>query len=848
VILAATIVMLAQPPAHAGELPRRLGMYTPGTTPLAMLDSTVEIRVRGPIAEATVTQTFRNDHDQATEATYVFPLPLDAAVSAMAIEVGSRTIHAAIAPSEDAQRRYEDAVSAGIGAGLLDQERPDVFTQTVSVIPAHGTVKVTLRVDTTAQYASGTWQLVLPLVVAPRYVPGTASGRPTTGSGRSPDTDRAPDASRVTPPGAPGAGGTTRVVLEFAEPVEDVTSPTHELRRDGARYTFADPSSDHDAILRWRAKVPAEGWVEQDDDGSYAAILVTAPPVAKPTTPARLLLVLDRAATVRGDADAVEHPLVRALLGALASSDRAAVSGSDRIDPQAPDQVMRALDDAWPKQPGAFDLTRVLAGTHASGNAIVLVSDGLVADDRAAIAAARKLGGPIHVVGVGPAPNRSLLEAIASATGGTLRYAVAGDDLAALAHDVLADAASPPPPLAVTWGTLGATDVVPATLPRVGAGQAALVLARVKQIQRANARVDGDVFAFTAITPSKPPAGATTPRGALARRWARVRLDELVAANDTRAIAAHALRYGLVSPATSMIALGDEVVVQGGVHRTISVPVSVPAGMRWQEVRRQTQVEVRDGERPHKPSKAEDKSATNEPVSKAPSSRASGKPPRDDAKDARKHKDAPKTALEPLHDAPPPPVVVQSQPAPSTVREKDASGAVRGQQDDDGSHDRVAAEHEPVAALETPSDVGEESIAVVQHRRVQRLGFALALGGGLALEHGRTDVAAALSTRYERGLRTAFGLEGSLWLVGGDAQGELLATITRRGVARVLDLGVGVGARLGNGAGPALDLVLRLPLRVRGLAPFLRYDGALLFHDHTRDGQNISTAGVEASF
>ena len=34
----------------------------------------------------------------------------------------------------------------------------------------------------------------------PTYVAGTATSRPTTGSGRSPDTDRAPDASR----GAPG--------------------------------------------------------------------------------------------------------------------------------------------------------------------------------------------------------------------------------------------------------------------------------------------------------------------------------------------------------------------------------------------------------------------------------------------------------------------------------------------------------------------------------------------------------------------------------------------------------------------------------------------------------------------
>src|SRR5690606_3834838 len=127
----------------------------------------------------------------------------------------------------------------------------------------------------------GRWQLVLPMVVAPRYVPGSASGRPTTGTGHAPDTDRAPDASRVTPGGAPGAGGKTVVVLELGDAVDDVTSPTHDLRKDKTGYTFVDAKSDHDAVVRWRAKVPAAGWVEAGDGGGYAAVVVEAP-AAKP--------------------------------------------------------------------------------------------------------------------------------------------------------------------------------------------------------------------------------------------------------------------------------------------------------------------------------------------------------------------------------------------------------------------------------------------------------------------------------------------------------------------------------------------------------------------------------------
>ena len=166
--------------ARASGTGRAMGLYPTtagsGTAPgLPMLDSKVEVIVRGPLVETVVTQRFANRGEQAIEATYIFPLPLDAAVTAMSIRAGTRTIKASIEKREDAQRRYEAAVTAGVAAAVLDQERPDVFTQTVAAIPAKGTVEIVLRYDALARYADGTWELVLPMVVAPaRVVPGAS--------------------------------------------------------------------------------------------------------------------------------------------------------------------------------------------------------------------------------------------------------------------------------------------------------------------------------------------------------------------------------------------------------------------------------------------------------------------------------------------------------------------------------------------------------------------------------------------------------------------------------------------------------------------------------------------------
>jgi hypothetical protein len=128
-----------------------------------------------------------------------------------------------------------------------------------------------------------------------------------------------------------------------------------------------------------------------------------------------------------------------------------------------------------------------------------------------------------------------------------------------------------------------------------------------------------------------------------------------------------------------------------------------------------------------------------------------------------------------------------------------------------------------------------------------RLSFAL--GSGVAVVNGNTDVTGQIIARYERVAgKNLVGAEGSLWLVGGiHGEGSLLA-VGSRGITRRLELGIGAGIHLtGVAAGPAFDVALRIPL-TRDLRLFLRYDGALLLHDGTTDGQNAGTAGIEATW
>ena len=853
-------------PASAFEDARPMGLYAAGNGPsLAMQNSRIDITVRGPIVETVVVQRFRNTGDRAIEATYIFPLPADAAVSAMAMQIGARTIHAVIERRDAAQRRYEAAVAAGVAAALLDQERPDVFTQAVAAIPANGVVEITLRYDALARYEAGTWELVVPMVIAPRHVPGAASGRATTGSGRAPDTDRAPDASRVTPAASPGAGGSTAVAIHFTDEPTALESPTHELGGTRREATLSDPRSDHDAIVRWRAPAASAGWVERDGDAGFAAVVVEAPPPAPRKAAIRVILALDRAATTRGDADAVERPLVRALLGALDRADRVRVIGGAAMPWSAPDDAQQAIERAWAARPSAFDLTAVLATARPEGAAILLVSDGLVADDPAAIAAARRLGVPVHVIGIGPAPARATLSQIAAATGGTLRYAVVGDDVAALARAALADVASLPAPLTVTWGTLAASEVEPAVRPRLGAGQAMLVLARVLRVQAANARARGELFAFEALAPGPVLDGATTPRGPLARRWARERLGDLVSGkHDVNAVTSLALGYGLVSPYTSLVAVGSEVVVQGGVKHSVAVPVSLPSGMRWQAVHQAMEVDLDTSGGPRsEPGPVSDRRAAPAAPKDAPSRTA--------------------TAARPPAKAPPP---LPPRPRPATKADRKSSadvadkavGATDAGNDDNDDTDGAAkkarrddeaaarstrvpsgdADAEPdtdeprapgrslaTATLTEDAGVAEE-LDVAGPRRGWRL--TAALGGGLSFDHGARGLV-ALDVRLETNRRTRLGIEAGLWLVGGvDPQGRGLVTVARSGLGRWFELGFGAGVQLGNGTGVASSLRLRASTPVAALGGYLRYDAAVLVTRPSLEAAQAITLGLELSY
>ena len=169
--------------------------------PAPMQNTEVEIAVRGLVVEATVRQSFFNPGDEWLEGVYVFPLPPKAAVHTLRLEIGERVIEGQIKEKGAARKVYEKAKREGRKASLVEQERPNIFTSSVANIGPGEQVAIRISYQQILEYDSGRFRLRFPMVVGPRYIPGSViSAEATSSTGWAFDTRQVEDASRVTPP------------------------------------------------------------------------------------------------------------------------------------------------------------------------------------------------------------------------------------------------------------------------------------------------------------------------------------------------------------------------------------------------------------------------------------------------------------------------------------------------------------------------------------------------------------------------------------------------------------------------------------------------------------------------
>lgn len=147
-----------------------------GPCPLQHTDVAAE--VSGTVTHVTVRQRYTNPFSRTIEATYAFPLSHRAAVDQMRITVrgtdgSERVVDGEVRERRSARSEYEGARSSGHVTGLLEQERPDIFAQSIANIEPGASVTVEIGYVELLERHDGEYRFAFPMSVAPRYVTAT---------------------------------------------------------------------------------------------------------------------------------------------------------------------------------------------------------------------------------------------------------------------------------------------------------------------------------------------------------------------------------------------------------------------------------------------------------------------------------------------------------------------------------------------------------------------------------------------------------------------------------------------------------------------------------------------------
>src|SRR5262245_13892489 len=349
------LLLLARANAQTNETSPKGGLFFKTSKPgvyyeAPLVDTDVALSVTGTIVRATVRQHFVNPSSAWLEGVYVFPLPERAAVDHLVMEIGNRKVVGQIRERQEAKAVYEQAAANGQHASLVESERPNIFTTSVANIGPGEAITVEIQYQDSVHIDASVYSLRFPMVVGPRYIPGGPIAQvsadpdrpaPPPGTGWAENTDRVPDASRITPPVLrPGQGkiDPMRIAIDFAPgfATERVTSLYHPVivtaKDDGTSHiTLADGDvpADRDFALEWTAKPTASptASVFAEQRGSDVYLFAMMTPAArdagpKPRLPRDVVFVIDTSGSMGGTSIVQAKQALSLALDRLTTEDR----------------------------------------------------------------------------------------------------------------------------------------------------------------------------------------------------------------------------------------------------------------------------------------------------------------------------------------------------------------------------------------------------------------------------------------------------------------------------------------------------------------------------------------------
>ena len=551
----------------------------------------VKVNIAGFIARVTVTQTFHNPYDEKIEAVYVFPLSHTAAIDDMTMTVGDRRIVGLIKRRAEAQALYQKAIQQGKTASLLEQERPNIFTQSVGNIQPNDEVRIEISYVDVLDYDMGTYEFHFPMVVGPRYIPGTptskipelpnelkgkvgeseapldapADGADPSGTGVAPDTDRVSDASRITPPVLKPGYRTAHdislsVLLDAGVPIQDIqivnhTAEVDRIEASGATAVLspADSIPNKDFVMKYAVvgKKPEMAVLAHSNELQQGYFMLMIQPKLDAelaeAPPREIVFLVDISGSMRGEPTQKVKETMHHFLRLTKPNDTVQVitfaSRADKLFEKSVPATQANIEHAlnFTQQIRGGGGTEMLNAIKLVLNEpvdpervriVVMLTDGYIGNEAEIIAEIdRRAGDQIRfsAIGIGSSPNRYLIDGVAKHGGGMADVIELNTDPGPLVAQIAERIhRAQLAKIQIDWNELSVYETYPRRIPELWPGRPVIMFGRYAAGGSREIRLSGSAEG----KPLKYKLHVTLPdaqpaHDVLSKVWARKKIEDL---------------------------------------------------------------------------------------------------------------------------------------------------------------------------------------------------------------------------------------------------------------------------------------------------------------------------------
>lgn len=571
--------------------------------------TTVKAEVSGFISRVTVTQDFENNFPEKIEAVYTFPLPQAAAVDDLTMLIGERTIKGKIMRRQEAQAAYAAAKEQGKVASLLDQERPNIFTQHVTNIMPGQQVQIVISYVETLKYENGSYEWSFPMVVGPRYVPDTSSEPAGQQLHHSPAHARNGIRS--------GHDISLELDLDAGVPIFKVRSETHETevqqlseRRSLVRLKDRATIPNKDFVLTYRVagdSINDAVLTHRSDRGGFFTLILQPPQRVSPEDlmPKELVFVLDTSGSMSGfPLEKARQTMDLALKNLYPHDTFNLITFSGDTEILFPEpvpatsenlQLAKKFLDGRSSNGGTEMMTAIRTALEPSDSQhhvriVCFMTDGLVGNDMEILSEVKKHSNArVFAMGFGSYPNRFLLDKMAEYGRGEVDYVSdAGDSSEAarrfherIRNPLLTD-------ISIDWSGMPVSDVYPTNIPDLFSAKPVVLSGRYASSGEGTIRLKGKMAGQEFVREISVKLPETEPdHDVLATLWARRKVDDLTgqvlssptdkAVQEQRQeeITQLGLTFKLMTQYTSFVAIDDLIFTGTDEPGRVDVPGSI---------------------------------------------------------------------------------------------------------------------------------------------------------------------------------------------------------------------------------------------------------------------------------